>query len=111
MSKAELDHQEATRATMRFYWFIEDAPGLSELPRGEQRRIWQAANFKLYRHWQMWLAIPGVPLCAYIGAALGGRTGGAIGLGVGMLIFYLVVVNLLPPLIRAVLSDSGSRPS
>jgi hypothetical protein len=87
-----------------FHWLIENPPQLFEL------RVWKAANYKRYRHWQMWLAIPGAPLSASVGVALAGRIGGLIGLGNGMVILYLTIVHLLPPRIRDVLSEKGSQP-
>lgn len=90
-----------------FHWLIENPPQLFELPPEEQRRVWRAANRKMYRHWQMWLAIPNAPLCASIGVALAGRIGGYIGLAIGMVILYLTIVNLLPPRIREVLTKEG----
>ena len=93
-----------------FHWLIENPPQLFELPPEAQRRVWRAANYKMYRHWKIWLAIPSAPLCGSIGVALAGRIGGFIGLGIGMIILYLTIVNLLPPCIRDVLSEEGSQP-
>ena len=94
---------------MKFHWLMENPPQLFELPPEEQRRIWRAANFKMYRHWQMWLAIPTAFMCAPIGGTLAGLIGSFIGLAIGLLILYLMVVNLLPPRIREVLSEKGSQ--
>jgi hypothetical protein len=96
---------------MKFHWLIENPPRLLELPPEEQRRVWRVTNYKMYRHWQMWLAISSAPLCGSIGVTLAGRIGGFIGLGIGMVILYLTVVNLLPPRIRDVLSEEDSQSS
>ena len=93
-----------------FHWLLENPPQLFELPPDEQRRVWRAANCKMYRHWQMWLAIPGVLLCGFVGVTLAGRIGGFIGFGIGMVILYLTIVNLLPPRIREVLAEESSQP-
>jgi len=63
----------------------------------------------MYRHWQMWLAVLSPLLCAYVGATLAGLIGSEIGFGVGMLVLYLTVVNLLPSSIRTVLTEQNSR--
>src|SRR5262249_3810571 len=93
-----------------FHWLSENPPQLFELRPKEQRRVWKAANYKMYRHWQMWLAIPGAPLSASVGVALAGRIDDLIGLGIGRVILYLTIVNLLPPRIREVLAEKDSQP-
>src|SRR5215475_2429971 len=58
------DKQEAV---MQIYWTLKSIPELSGLPLGERMRVWRAAHWNIYRHWQFWASLVGMVLCMGIG--------------------------------------------
>ena len=90
---------------MQIYWTLKSIPELSGLPLGERMRVWRAAHWNIYRHWQFWASLVGMVLCMGIGRHIYDRIGGYIGVVVGSFIFSQVSAHLARPYIRAYLSD------
>ena len=68
---------------MQIYWTLRSIPELSGLPLGERMRVWRAAHWNIYRHWQFWASLVGMVLCMGIGRHIYDRIGGYIGAVVG----------------------------
>jgi hypothetical protein len=95
---------------MQFYWSLKNIPELSGLSSQDRGRVWRTAHWKIYRHWQVWLALVGLGLCTFIGSMLGRQIdhqtiGSAIGAVVGATIYGQVATRLARPYLRAVVAD------
>jgi hypothetical protein len=95
------------------YWTLNSIPELAGLSKEERQKIWQAAYWKTFRHWQTWLALLAPGICATLLSALvvGGRSllwgmlGGAIGGG----IFGYVAMHTALPYVQEELAARKTR--
>jgi hypothetical protein len=99
---------------MQFYWSLKSIPELSGLPPRERRRIWRAAYWKTFRHWQIWAAGIAILLFTLIGSWIDREwispalvspdrqtlIGALIGTFLGGSIFTQVTSHLARPYIR-----------
>ena len=64
-----------TEGLMRLYWSLTSIPELSGLSPNEQGRLWRSVRWKMFFHWQIWLAVIGVVLgsvaCGELGRSIG----------------------------------------
>jgi hypothetical protein len=90
---------------MQIYWPLKSIPELSELSPAERRRMWRAAYWKTYRHWQTWVSLAGIGFFTAVGGHLGSLidsqiVGVAIGAGFGGFIFAQVTTEFARPYLR-----------
>lgn len=94
---------------VQLYWSFKSIPELADLPAGERGRLWRAAWWRTFRHWELWVAMIGLYACASVGRWLGSKVGhpsiGSIaGAALGGLIVGHVLTELARPYLRAELA-------
>ena len=98
---------------MQIYWTAKSLPELADLPASERGRLWRAAHWKAFRHWQVWLALVGLAVLAGLGSGLGELAGHStiglvIGAGIGAFLYTQVLMHFARPHIRELLSEAES---
>jgi len=103
---------------MRLYWSLSSIPELASLPKAERKRLWEASYRKIFRHWQIWIALVVSGLCCAVGGQVGKFIAGdsaivfivcvMIGGGTGGFIFSQVATTFAIPYIREEVSRSSS---
>lgn len=99
---------------MQIYWSLKSIPELAELPASERGRIWRTAHWKIFRHWQVWLALGGCAIAAGLGSSLGELTdyriiGFTIGAGIGAFLYAQVAMHFARPHIRELLLETNAQ--
>jgi predicted MFS family arabinose efflux permease len=56
---------------MKFYWKANSIPEVAALPQAERRQVLRECKWKVFRNWQVWLAMVGLFICVAIGCAIG----------------------------------------
>jgi len=87
---------------MQLYWSLKSIPELADLPADERGRLWRAAFWRTFRHWELWVAFIVLNACAYVGSWLGSQVGhpsigSIVGAALGGYIFGHVVIELARP--------------
>lgn len=85
---------------MKIYWTLKQIPELSGLSSKERGKRWRKAYKKSFRHWETWLGVICLGLCAaagsWVGDALNMRLLGAgIGGACGGLVFSQVTLSVV----------------
>ena len=99
---------------MQIYWTLKHLPEFADLSSSERGRIWRAVHWKVFRHWQAWLALISLALLAGLGSSLGQLAGQstiglAIGAGIGAFLYMQVIMHFARPHIRELLSEAKSQ--
>ena len=106
---------------MPIYWTARSIPELSDLPKKERARVWQAARWKAMRHWQTWVstALFIAAMLAVVQVAKLIDGGGwsavmrfavvALGVGGAFMIHFQVVSRLARPYAAEMQSDRFER--
>jgi len=80
---------------MKIYWLLKSIPELAEMPKKERKAIWRRCCWKVFRHWQTWLALIVCGACAGLGNYIvGAAVGGAVGGGIGGFVFAQVAIAM-----------------
>ena len=109
---------------MKIYWLLKSIPELAEMPKKERKAIWRRCCWKVFRHWQTWLALIVCGACArlgvilgqmwvgnyIVGAAVGGAVGAAVGGGIGGFVFAQVAIAMGRRHIREYLNLHNEAP-
>ena len=99
---------------MQIYWSLKSIPELAEIPERERGRLWRAAHLRIFRHWQVWVALGGCAFAAALGSSLGELTGYsiigfAIGAGIGAFLYAQVAMHFARPHIRELLLETNAQ--
>ena len=85
---------------MQIYWTKKSIQELSQLPPGEQNRLWRQCYKEAMHERQSKIGLIVVGLLAGIGAMLFGPIGAGIGGGTGGFIFGQIISNKIRPYLK-----------
>ena len=78
---------------MKIYWSFNSVPELKGLNTEEQKKIWNACRWSVFRHTAVWIALLFFPVCSILGHFMGEVIGNALQLSQSLAYIVITLIG------------------